>query len=155
MKKILLLLTLFSFQFLYGQQCNELNEMLVESIIAYKNYYDSSKFCQSNSRNLYLCSDGLPTQWRNREFYESIPIETLSWRHIESKFYKEMKKGFDLIEINCFISGKSLEVQILEYVITREGKHISHAYSGACNFSYYYNCETNKWERNQMYRNGI
>ena len=156
MKKLLLFLTLFPIQLLFGQQDNELDKMLIESILDYKcNYESCAARLQSYDRNLYLCSDNLPIRWKNQEFYESISMETLTWENTQKRFFKEMKKGFDLIEIQYFVFGNTIDIQIFEYEITRKRKHIFQGFSSVCHYIYQYNCDTNKWERMKIEKHGI
>ena len=154
MKKLLLFLTLFSIQFIYGQQNNELHRMLKESILDYNSWFNDSTYLKSHERKLYLCIDGLPARWRSKEFYDSIPMEILSWEN-PKQYSKEMKKGLVLIEVSCSISGDATEIHIFEYYITRKGKRIFHGLREGCIYTYQYNYETKEWIRQKIDRWGI
>lgn len=149
MKRIVtLVLLIVPFISSYGQTENILYRMLVESIMKSKSKYDQYLYLRQEKHELFLCRDGLPNCYlnKNQSFYDSIGLKTFSWSDTKI-IKKELKQGIVVLEVSYAVIDNTINIQILTSTVKRKKKQIGYdCWSETIDqYIYEYSCETNEW----------
>ncbi|GHT25915.1 hypothetical protein FACS189430_12500 [Bacteroidia bacterium] len=159
MKKVYIIIVLISMSSqLVGQNTNQLNEMIIESLRSHLDYSSElqKKVCKNCKKSdTYICQDGLPAYFP----YDSLQNVTfISVDFFKSKFnpLKQLKKG-----ISAFFVSFELKDSQLRITITRKSvklmnkKTIGLGLSDWGNYFYEYSCEKQEWELKEIKYGGV
>ncbi|MDR0541832.1 MAG: hypothetical protein LBH19_06430 [Dysgonamonadaceae bacterium] len=163
MKKIYILIVMISMSSqLLGQNTNQLNEMIVESLRSYINY--SSELQEKVSANCkksdtYICRDGLPAYFP----YDSLKNTTffsvyfsIVYSHTNKLLNKQLKKGIGALFVSFELKDSQLKITITsKSVKLMNKKTIGLGLSDWGNYFYEYSCEKQEWELKEIKYGGV
>lgn len=135
----------------FSKEKNTLQTILLECIEESKSKYENSIAWTQRGHEMYLNPNGLPDQSfnKNKEFYDNLPISTISWGNI-----KKYKRIFDLLEVSYCLQNDIIVVRIALSTVTRKGRnHLSFEvwFEDVDFYTYYFSCSNKQWERIPTY----
>ena len=152
MKKICIFIAIFLISTqLRGQKDNQLNKLLIESILLNIDYDSDlySKVCSTCGAYTlpYICRDGLPADFP----YDSLQhIDFFTFHNIEgypSSFKKKLKKGIGAWTLGIRLTNNVISIIISSRSVKRiKKRHIGAGVSGSSIYIYEYSCEKQEWE---------
>jgi len=144
---IIVVLTLF-FQ-LKGQESNQLNEILTESLRSYLNYKSDlqSKVCKNCEKlQIYICKDGLPADFPFDSIQDVAFFSLHNLNGLSKSFQKELKKGIGAYFVWIKLTDEKLTIHIGSRgvkLVKKNNIGISIGEWGI--FTYEHSCEKQKW----------
>jgi hypothetical protein len=161
MKKfyIFTVLILISSQSLIGQNTNQLNELIIESLHSYINY--SLELQKSVCKNCekydtYICQDGLPSNFPYNSV-ENIKIISVDYfRAYSNPLKTQLKKGITALFVCFELNNNQLEISVSSKGVKLIHRTtISVAVSDWAHYIYEYSCDRQKWELKESRYGGI
>ena len=165
MKKICIFIAIFFILGqLKGQQDNQLNNILVESILLNLDYdvdlYNKVSGNRKDSRAYtlpYICKDGLPSHFP----YDSLQhINFFSLNNVDGQpnfFKKKLKKGMSAWFVGIKLTNNVITITISDEDIKRikknRVKHVVGFHWGI--YTYEYSCEKQEWKLKDVKHTGI
>ena len=147
-KSIITIILILIYACSFGQNENEINRMLEESIIKSRDNYLHLFKNLPIQHPFFLCQDGLPPKEVkcNESFYESIGLRTVSKGTI-TKLKDDLEQGIDILDVHYYLKGNCIEIYIHYLTATMNGDEVLLGYWPHCMdyYIYEYSCETNEW----------
>lgn len=132
----------------FSKEKNTLNAILLECIEESKSKYENSIIWTQIGHEMYLNSDGLPSQYDgyNKTFYDNLPLSTISWRSTK-------KKVFDMMDVSFSLQNDYIEVRVALVTVSRKGKRFIHEiwHEDVDFYTYHYSCSNQQWEKIPKY----
>ena len=160
MKKIGIFIVLISISSkLVGQNNNQLNEMIVESLRSYLSYSSElrKKVCANCEKyDTYICKDGLPLNFP----YDSLPNVTFFsvdfFRAYSNPLKKQLQKGIGTLFVSFSLNNNQLQITVTsKSVKLMNKKTIGVGLSDWGNYFYEYSCEKQEWALKETKYGGV
>ena len=160
MKKIyiMIVLILMSSQ-LVGQNNNQLNDMIVESLRSYISYSAElqKKVCAScEEDDTYICKDGLPSNFP----YNSLPNATFFsvnfFKTYSNPLKKQLKKGIGTLFVSFELNNNQLKIMVTSRTVKIMNK--TTIGTDCCEWGIYfyeYFCDKQEWVLKESKYGGI
>ena len=144
---------------LIGQNDNQLNKMIIESLRSCMSYNSKlrKKVCVNCEKyNTYICRDGLPANFP----YDSLPNVTFFsvdfFRVYSNPLKKQLQKGIGALFVSFKLKNGQLQVIVTtKSVKLINKKTITVGLSDWCNYFYEYSCEKQEWELKENKFGGV
>jgi hypothetical protein len=147
---------------LVGQNTNQLNEMIIESLRSHLDYSSElqKKVCENCEKsNTYICQDGLPAYFP----YDSLQNVTFIsvdffrlYSHTNKLLNKQLKKGISAFFVSFELKNSQLRITITSKSVKLMNKKTIGL--GLCcwgNYFYEYSCEKQEWELKEIKYGGV
>jgi len=136
---------------LKGQDINQLNEMVNESLIAYlkniEEYEKTRRFAGDYFKNIHIVVDIYPLNFLFNDSLMKINANRVSLTNM-APFKKKLKKGVSVIMLDGITLTEN-QIRITfssRYAKLKRGKDLHLSLSDWGNFIYEYCCEDKKWK---------
>ena len=160
MKKIYIVIMLISMLSpLMGQNNNQLNEMIIESLRSYISYSSElqKKVCANcEEHNTYICKDGLPLNFP----YDSLPNVTFFsvdfFRVYSNPLKRQLQKGIGALFVSFELNNNQLKITITSNSVKLMNKKtIGVSLSDWGHYFYEHSCEKQEWILKNIQYGGV
>jgi hypothetical protein len=160
MKKNYIVIMLISMSsHLVGQNANQLNEMIIESLRSYLSYSSElqKKVCKNCEKyDTCICRDGLPANFPYDSLQNATFFSVDFFRVYSNPLKKQLKKGTSALFVYFELKNNQLQITISSRSVKlTNSKTISVGLSDWGNYCYEYCCEKQKWELKETKYEGV
>ena len=159
-KKVYIAIVLISMSSqLVGQNNNQLNEMIIESLRSYLSYSSEQqqKVCKNCEKyDTYICKDGLPRNFSYDNLQNVTFFSVDFFRVYSNSLKKQLKKGIRALFLSFELRNNQLQITVSSKSVKLINKKtIGVGLSNWGNYFYEYSCEKQEWELKEIKYGGI